>query len=401
MKANILLVFGTIFVLNLSDLTAQCATGTLHMNYFTSTSGSGTYDDPALGQIEYGFCLTLESFFENQTNWAHGIFVAWEHIPNGVTITKGLTGEQPTQHGSRKWIWIDSLKARNFNLPGIGYYVDDGDGNPSNNYGDNGLGTPNAKFPDLSPFCFVGHYTCGAPTAIRPWVTVTGDGTTGGWNNQACPGDIIKSSSGGPMNDGILIVCGLVLPLELLSFEGYYRDNVNYIHWVGIADDLFSHYELEKRNSKSLNFTVLQNITISPNAVEHQQHVLNYIDSDIENEINYYRLKMVEKDNSYVYSKTIAILSPSSKTFVQTSVFPNPSSDEIKIGFPNAKTTEKYILELINIEGKVILNHSVQIKGSNQVQSLDISKIDGGVYFLKILRENSEIEIHKLIKKAL
>ncbi|MEO6191264.1 MAG: hypothetical protein ABIO44_13880, partial [Saprospiraceae bacterium] len=147
MKANLLLLVSALGLFSVQKVNSQCATGIVKMNYYKSTSGSGTYSDPANGFIEYGFCFTPNTFFEKSTNWMHGIYVSWSDIPSGVRITKGLTGIQPTQHGSRTWIFIDSLKARQLGLPGLGYFVDDGDGNPSNNYGDNGLGTPNAKFP--------------------------------------------------------------------------------------------------------------------------------------------------------------------------------------------------------------------------------------------------------------
>ncbi len=143
MKTLRLLPFISILLIVSSlRLWSQCATGLVNMNYWVATAGSGTYADPATGSIEYGFCFTLNSYYEKATNWVHGIYVNWGDIPPGVTITKGLTGEQPAQYGSRYWIWIDSLTARQLDLPGLGYYVDDGDGNPKTNYGDNGIGTP-------------------------------------------------------------------------------------------------------------------------------------------------------------------------------------------------------------------------------------------------------------------
>lgn len=397
---NVRLLQVSVFVCFLFSirLNSQCATGTVHMNYFTSTSGAGTYDDPAMGNIEYGFCFTLQTFYESQTNWVHGIFVAWNHIPDGVKICQGLTGAQPTQHGSRAWIWVDSLKARQFSLPGIGYYVDDGDGNPTTNYGDNGLGTPNATFPGLSPFCFIAKYTCGLPSIHKPWVTITGDGTTGGWKNPACPGDIIKATTGGPFNDGTIVVCGLVLPLELISFEGVHRDGFNQLKWTGIADNAFSHYELEKRGSNSGSFYVIQNFSIPNSAKENQPHTIDFIDSEIDNQITYYRLKLVEKNKNFEYSKIIAMVGSNLKIYEQASVFPIPTQHFINVGFPNSKNGVPYHIELISINGKILQSFELNIKGNSQIHTIPVSHLQAGVYFIKIVDEQEETKIYKFVK---
>ncbi|MEP7196610.1 MAG: T9SS type A sorting domain-containing protein [Saprospiraceae bacterium] len=398
-KITILSILLVLLGIRPVNLISQCATGIVNMNYYTSTSGAGTYADPALGNIEYGFCFTLQEFFEKQTNWVHGIFVRWGDVPVGVHISKGLTGEQPAEHGSRNWIWIDSLKARQLGLPGIGYYVDDGDDNPTNNYGDNGLGTPIATFPSLSPFCFIANYTCGQPSLHRPIVTVTGDGTTGAWKNSSCPGDAIKATKGGPTNEGILIACGLILPLELLSFNGYNKDGVNYINWSGISDDKFSHYELEKRTETELNFSKISDYFVPFDSRESSQHNVNLTDIHIEKDINYYRLKMVEKDNTFVYSKTITIKNVSPVSVNKTTVYPNPIEDEIQVLCANSITGITYHLELLSMDGKIIIAKDFTVKGSGQKQKLNVSTIQSGVYFLKLGSENEAIEVFKLIKK--
>ena len=398
MKKYLLLPIFAIGLFCVQQVNSQCATGTVSMNFYNSTGGSGTYSDPATGFIEYGFCFTPFTFFEKSTNWMHGIYVSWSDIPSGVSIIQGLTGVQPTQHGSRTWIFVDSLKARQLGLPGLGYFVDDGDGNPTNNYGDNGLGTPNASFPDLSAFCFEATYNCGAPTLLRPVITVSGDGTTGAWKNPACPGDVIKATKGGPLNDGILIVCGLVLPLELLSFEGYNKDGINYLFWSGIADNKFSHYELEKREYASNDFTKLDNFVIPASTKENSAHFISSMDVNLSKEINYYRLKMIELDNTFEYSKTISLRN-SIRTVGSVEVFPNPIDDLVYIQFPNTSTPLNYTIELLNIHGLSIMTQSISVKGSNYEHKLDVNSLNAGVYFLKLKSENEFSQMFKLLKK--
>ncbi len=398
---NTFRITAAILIVGLAILTkgiSQCGYGTTGIIYYTSTGGTGTYGDPATGKIDYKFCFTVSTFFEKSTNWMHGIFVAWADIPPGVSIGKGLTGEQPSQHGSRFWIFIDSAKAKQFALPGIGYYVDDGDGNPTNNYGDNGVGTPNATFPDLLPFCFDATYTCGVPLLIRPVVTVTGDGTTGAWKNPSCPGDAIKATFGGPLDDGIIITCGFILPLDLLSFEGYQRNGVNYFNWSGIADKQFSHYELERKSEGNSSFEKIALYALPIDSRENVVHYLSASDSEWSGEVSYYRLKMVEKDHSFVYSKTISLRSSTLTSDQVIDVYPNPAEEIIFIGFPNASTPTNYKVDLYSISGKLIQSNQFTIRGYNIVKNISVSPLESGIYLLQVKSELETIQNTRLIK---
>jgi len=380
-------------------LLGQCTNAVVNMNYVTSTGGTGTYADPATGSIEFGFCLTLNGFFEKSTNWVHGIFVSWADIQPGVIITQGLTGAQPTQHGSRTWIWVDSLKARQLDLPGIGYFVDDGDGNPKTNYGDNGLGTPNATFPSLSPFCFVAKFTCGSATLLRGVVTVTGDGTTGAWKNPACSGDPIKATTGGPNGDGTLVVCGLILPLDLLSFEGYSKDGINYLSWSGIGDEKFSHYTLERRAENTSSFAEMQQFNLEPGK-ENNVHYMAYRD-ETPDPINYYRLKMVEKDNTFTYSKVISVKAGGIRLEHPIDVFPNPAVDVVFVQFPSGNAPATYQLEIMNLNGYLVFEKIYQFKGATSQQSINLEQLEHGVYFVRITGGDiAQPEIFRLLKKS-
>lgn len=385
----------------------QCALGVTTLVKVTSSSGAGTYESPALGNIDFEFCFTLDEFFEAQTNWAHGVFISFADLQDGVVYELGSSGEQNTQSGNRKWIYIDSLKARQFNLPGVGFYVDDFDGNPRNNYGDNGKGTPRAKFPDLKPFCIKAHYTCGYPRILRPTITVTGDGTSGGWNNPACPGDKFVSNVGGPKNNGYIVVCGTLLPLDLLSFNGYHSDQSNHLDWTGIADELFSHYELERRHQHEKEFRSLSKFIPANNGQENGMHYFHFTDPELANNISYYRLKMVEKNQSYNYSKVISLAPPQiGSNITKTITYPQPANNSLLIS--SSAVLRNMEFQILDQTGRSIKSGYLAGPRAQEGQySLDISSLKSGMYFLKLFKESdsnqhisakSEFEIIRFIK---
>ncbi|MBK9272458.1 MAG: T9SS type A sorting domain-containing protein [Saprospiraceae bacterium] len=368
-KAALLFISANFLVIHTSN--SQCASGVTYITKVTSTTGAGTYDDPALGQIEFEFCFKLDEFFESQTNWVHGIFISFGDLQDGVTYELGESGEQNTQHGPRKWIYIDSLKAKQFKLPGVGFYVDDFDGNPKNNYGDNGKGTPRATFPDLKPFCFKAKYTCGYPRILRPTITVTGDGTTGGWSNPACPGDEFTSTQGGGNNSGYIVVCGTVLPLQLLSFSGNFENQRNYLNWTGLADEYFSHYELERRFSHEKTFVRIETFAIKSEYSGSFVHEIDYMDPTIPQSTTYYRLKMVEKDHTYTYSSAISIAaSKSLKNNLEVKIFPQPADQLISVEWTSK--SDQLNFEIYNIDGKLCGYGSLKSEAQKNFNSADI-----------------------------
>ncbi len=371
-----------------------CAYGTVNLIGFLSDGGSGTYSDPATGKVEVDFCFTLLRFYENNTNWVHGVFVAWDQIPVGAKVCEGPTGSQNTQHGSRRWIFIDSSKARLYALPGPGYYVDEGDGNPTNNYGDNGNGTPNASFPDLLPFCFKMKMDCGVTpaTSFVAKVTVTGDGSTGGWTNLSCKGDLFRAETGGPNGNGSVVVCGLVLPVQLVQFSGEASPVGNQLYWEASADQLFSHFEIERSTATVSAFESIARVDLQKGAAVNEILRYDYLDMH-HAALSYYRLKMVEKDGSYKYSPIISIkqdlLSQGGKYF---SLFPNPASSFLVIRNESAEQYGILCLNLIDTYGRSIFCNNVESDLQHQKYVVDLNQVPAGFYILKISHGERTLE---------
>lgn len=381
------------------NLSAQCANGTIALTGFTSDGGSGTYSDPATGNIEIDYCFNMTFFTELNTNWVHGVFISWEDLPQGAIMYEGPTGSQPTQHGNRFWIFVDSLQAKNMSLPGPGFYVDEGDLNPWNNYGDNGMGTPKAVFPDLASFCFKMKINCGnsLPTAFVPKVTVTGDGTTGAWSNPACSGDVIRSLNDGPNGNGAIVVCGIVLPVKLLEFTGESTKQGNLLKWTAVADNLFSHFVLEVNRDKDNNFHTLQHIDVKGHA-GNEIHDYSYVDVNPSSQ-NLYRLKLVEKDGSFMYSKIISIKQRNAINSTNTfSISPNPASEFIIIHNETDYNFGEIEINIFDLFGKLIRKSNFFSDKSEKDFFFDTSNYAKGMYYVEVTAGSQSIEKLNFLK---
>lgn len=96
----------------------------------------------------------------------------------------------------------------------------------------------------------------------------------------------------------------ILLPIELTSFEGSKTGRNNTLNWVTSTEFNNDYFTLEKTTDGNL-FEVIGTINGAGNSV--QKNAYNFIDYDVKNELNYYRLKQTDFDGTSVYSNMILI----------------------------------------------------------------------------------------------
>lgn len=94
------------------------------------------------------------------------------------------------------------------------------------------------------------------------------------------------------------------LPIELISFEGVSKSGYNHLFWKTASEFNNDYFTIEKTQD-GIDFVPIANI----NGAGNSNIVLNYdyIDYDISNTINYYRLKQTDYDGKYEYSHIIGL----------------------------------------------------------------------------------------------
>ena len=78
---------------------------------------------------------------------------------------------------------------------------------------------------------------------------------------------------------------------------------------------------------------------------------------------------------------------------ISLKTYPNPTSDYLVLEFADY-SNEKMEYQLIDLEGKIILNHSI----TNVRTQVDLNTYSKGIYFIKIIKELKEIKTFKIIK---
>jgi hypothetical protein len=165
----------------------------------------------------------------------------------------------------------------------------------------------------------------------------------------------------------------VVLPLSLLRFTG--SDNKktrqNKLDWQTTAEVNVAHFAIER----SENSVLFQEIGRVSAKGQSSANINNYTFTDNNRSENaqYYRLKIIDKDNTVAYSATIFI---DNKGKQLISVFPNPGQNEL-----NLVVDEKYTSETIFMYNAIgVLVKTWTIFKSN----LDVSELPAGTYFIRI-----------------
>lgn len=167
------------------------------------------------------------------------------------------------------------------------------------------------------------------------------------------------------------------LPVRLVSFTAKPEEKAVKLDWQ-IADAVnVSHFEIERSaDGKQFEFAGKVNFD---NASEHYAFIDHNPRPDVYGQ-GYYRLKMQDLDESYAYSKIIAVrVGDGSLAYV----YPNPASDLLKISLPG-HNAQKGRLKLINASGRTVLERQVNVVNGEIKLDLKQSPVPDDIYTIQL-----------------
>lgn len=190
------------------------------------------------------------------------------------------------------------------------------------------------------------------------------------------------------------------LSISLSTFSAKKVNTHNLLQWTTESEINNLYFEIETAEWEN-GFKSIGKINGAVNSQSKKDY--SFIDVSPLEGINYYRLKQVDLDGSFTYSKIISVFF-SSQNKVQ--IFPNPVSNELKIIF-NKETQDKFGkyssagsqdrigIHLFDYTGKFIKTWKAEMV-TGEI-SLDINEIARGVYILELGFEN-QVEKYKIVK---
>jgi hypothetical protein len=193
--------------------------------------------------------------------------------------------------------------------------------------------------------------------------------------------------------DDLQLSYNATLPVELTQFTGKVESSKVHLQWITVSETESDHFEIES-GSDGEEFSSIGKINSHGNSTV--MHEYDFYDSKPSDEMNYYRLKTVDKNGEYGYSKVIAVNFNAASVF-DFNIYPVPAENkiyissfyqsEVPVTFAIVDLTGRKIKELFN--GKMI---------SGTVSAFNVTSLDKGIYFLKIASADGREQVKRIVK---
>ncbi|MCC5943645.1 MAG: T9SS type A sorting domain-containing protein [Bernardetiaceae bacterium] len=187
---------------------------------------------------------------------------------------------------------------------------------------------------------------------------------------------------------------GGLLPVDLVSFVISQTEKGNLLQWEITEQSDAVSFEIERADAEDAsNFT---QVGIKKAA----NNIFTYQWTDKEtvytNQV-YYRLRMEDEIGDIFYSPIVSIAGNQLQGDIIFEISPNPFYKDLLVSIV-ANANEKAILSLINMEGKVLLNQTLDLVEGRQQLNLELAKLPAGVYILQ-LQSHSSVRHIKVVKE--
>lgn len=183
--------------------------------------------------------------------------------------------------------------------------------------------------------------------------------------------------------------CTGALPVTILDFTAELKNESVIVKWYATYETSFKEFEIE-RSTDGVSFYKIAAIQGRNLAT------YSFTDENLPSaSVVYYRLKMIDIDGKYNYSKVASIRL--NNNFSNAVVAPNPvTSGELKIKLKNELTGNSN-LQIFDFTGRIIKSDVINKKSTIITQN--ISKLPAGRYFVKITNDTEVINTSFVIIK--
>jgi len=203
----------------------------------------------------------------------------------------------------------------------------------------------------------------------------------------------LPNTSGSAINSGAgytfaTLNIATTLPLELLSFTANEKNCTAELKWETAEEYNTSHFEIQY----STNGTDFETIGRTEAQGNGPGKVYNYKYAQ-PNELGYYRLKMVDKDGPFNYSKVVQLRKSCTSVNLAMKVFPNPvrAGQELQLQLIHSCIGDA-TLTVTSSVGQQILHRAIQLQpGIQQVKVGMPTALGKGMYFITVRNSSGEI----------
>jgi hypothetical protein len=240
--------------------------------------------------------------------------------------------------------------------------------------------------------------------ATSPIFTYPSPATSPAWNrigvNFMTPNTVYDSARISINNESI-VLCGndyvlddisvvgcvnnIILPVNLLSFSGSLRNNVTTLNWETSSEVSFSHYEIQRKDGTGGSFATIGDRLAGNNTGGRSAYQFNDNLAAANGDVFYYRLKMVDADAQFKYSKEV-LVRKNQKAITGMVLSPSPVivGGPANVRFESARSAIVTI-RVVDLSGRTVLQqNSKASEGTNTVAINNLERLQTGSYVIQL-----------------
>ena len=187
-----------------------------------------------------------------------------------------------------------------------------------------------------------------------------------------------------------------VLPVELLAFDGQYKNKSVNLNWNTATESNSDYFTVERSyDNERFEFVSKKMASGGSNTVQ----AYSLVDKGAkQNGIIYYRLKQYDKGNPIEnFSRTISVFA--NERNLGFDLFPNPANTEMTLVLPDVLVGKTLTIGIFDNNGRKVHGTETVLTNYNTTQSLNINELEKGTYFVKIFDDTGDVVMKKILLK--
>ncbi|MBO9659530.1 MAG: T9SS type A sorting domain-containing protein [Chitinophagaceae bacterium] len=190
---------------------------------------------------------------------------------------------------------------------------------------------------------------------------------------------------------------GSTLPVQWTSFTANRIKNATsgsavVCKWSTASEDNSAHFIIERSNNGT-TFQPIGQVGAAGNSSFSNYYT--FTDASPLNGTSYYRLKQVDTDTRFTFSKIVSVSSDKSATSFM--IYPNPSNGDITMSFFSDKQ-QNGSYHIFDQSGKKLITNVIKLnKGANMIP-MTVSSLPAGIYFAQVI-SGSGVKQSQFIKQ--
>lgn len=183
------------------------------------------------------------------------------------------------------------------------------------------------------------------------------------------------------------------LPVELSGFSALLKDGNVLLNWTTSTETNNRAFEIERKSDKSDYYTIA---VIKGSGTTSETKHYSYADSKVQTGNYTYRLKQIDFDGNFTYSKEVEVFVNAPQEFALEQNYPNPFNPSTKIKY-SVPQLSNVILKVFDVLGNEIETLVSEEKPAGVYESIwNAPHLPSGIYFCK-MQAGQFSETRKLI----